>query len=80
MLQSEASGHRKMWEEEVKARSKLSVEVARIEQERSDYRDLLRSYKDKFNKASVHGKTYRTKYENQKRQRATLERQVDEYR
>jgi len=64
----------------VKARSKLSVELARVDQERRDARNLLDAYKDKLGKASLQGKSYRTKYENQKRQKSKLERQIDEYR
>ena len=69
-----------MWEEEVKARSKLSVELARVDQERRDARNTLDAYREKLSKASLQGKAYRTKYENQKRQKSKLERQIDEYR
>lgn len=80
MLESEASGHRRMWEEEVRARSKLSVELARVDQDRRDAIELLNSYKDKYSRASLQSKSYRSKYENGKKRSSKMEHQLDEYR
>ena len=77
MLENEASGHKKMWEEEVKGKSKLAFELARVDRERRNAVDMLESYKKKISRANrhkiYHNKKHQTDYEE-------MEEKLERYR
>ncbi|XP_078484781.1 uncharacterized protein LOC100179285 isoform X2 [Ciona intestinalis] len=77
LLQSEADGHRQMWETEVKTRSKLSVDYARMEKEKQEAYQRMETSHRKLAKVSGVGKEYKIKYEDQKRRRIKLEDRIE---
>nr|CAB3228523.1 trichohyalin-like [Phallusia mammillata] len=79
ILETEADGHRKMWEEEVKLRSKLNVQYARADKERNDAISRLESIRSKYTRAAEQSKSYKSKLDLQKRHRSELEDQLETY-
>ncbi|XP_076812231.1 uncharacterized protein LOC143459131 isoform X1 [Clavelina lepadiformis] len=77
LLQAEADGHKQMWESEVKARSKLSVEYAKADKERKDAMKLMEKYKRKLTRATEQGRLYQTKFETQQKRRSQLEDRLE---
>ena len=69
-----------MWEDEVKNKSKLAVEVKRMEQQMKDATALAESYKRKLARTIEDGKTYKTKHGLQKRKISKLEDKIESYR
>ena len=64
----------------MKNKSKLTVEVKKMEQQMKDASALAESYKRKLSRAVEDGKTYKTKHGLQKRRISKLEDKIDNYR
>ncbi|XP_077966035.1 uncharacterized protein LOC120336758 isoform X2 [Styela clava] len=80
MLQSEAEGHRSMWEAEVKSRSKLEVELSKANKDVDGERTKSETLKNKLTRALEDRKTYKTKYDQMKRDKVEAERRAESYR